>query len=88
MAAATCLRSVDAIVFTGGIGENSTVLRAWIAGRLGILGVPPIPTGDVVEDRVLATASGVPGVLQIESREDFVIAEAVVEVVGKLAPST
>lgn len=82
-AAATCLPSVDAIVFTGGIGENSTVIRARIASRLGILGVPPIPTGDVAEDRVLATASaGVPAVLRIESREDIVIAEAVIEVVG------
>ncbi len=85
-AAATCLPSVDAIVFTGGIGENSTVIRARIAGRLGILGVAPIPTGDVAEDRVLATASGVPAVLRIESREDIVIAEAVVEVVGHWHP--
>jgi acetate kinase len=81
-AAATCLPSVDAIVFTGGIGENSAVIRARIAARLAILGVPPIPTGDVAEDRVLATASGVPAVLRIESREDIVIAEAVVEVAG------
>ena len=81
-AATTCLPSVDAIVFTGGIGENSAVIRARIAGRLGILGVPPIPTGEMAEDRVLATASGVPAVLRIESREDIVIAEAVVEVVG------
>ena len=58
------------------------MIRARIAGRLGILGVPPIPTGDVAEDRVLATASGVPAVLRIESREDIVIAEAVDELVG------
>ena len=81
-AAATCLPNVDAIVFTGGIGENSAVIRARIAGRLAILGVPPVPTGDVDEDRVLASGPGAPAVLRIESREDIVIAEAVVEVVG------
>lgn len=81
-AAATCLPSVDAIVFTGGIGENSAVIRARIAGRLAILGVPPIPTGHVDEDRVLASGPGAPAVLRIESREDIVIAGAVVEVAG------
>jgi acetate kinase len=76
-AAATCLPSVDAIVFTGGIGENSAVIRARIASRLGTLAVPSIPIRDVAEDRVLAAASGATAVLRIESREDIVIAEAV-----------
>ena len=81
-AAATCLPSLDAIVFTGGIGENSAVIRARIAGRLATLDVPLIPAGDGADDRVLATGSGGLAVLRIESREDIVIAEAVVEVVG------
>ena len=81
-AAATCLPSLDAIVFTGGIGENSPVIRARIAGRLATLDVPLIPAGDGADDRVLATGSGGLAVLRIESREDIVIAEAVVEVVG------
>lgn len=81
-AAATCLPRVDAIVFTGGIGEHSGVMRARIASRLSILGVPPIPIVDVTEDRVLATASHSPAVLRVESREDMVIAGAVVEAIG------
>ena len=47
VAAATCLPSVGTIVFTGGIGENSAVIRA--------IGVPQIPAGDGADDRVLAT---------------------------------
>ncbi|MEO7420918.1 MAG: hypothetical protein ABIU87_00795 [Ornithinibacter sp.] len=36
---AAVLGRVDALVFTGGIGENSPVLRAAVLGRLGILAV-------------------------------------------------
>ncbi len=42
-AAATTLRTLDAIVFTGGIGEHADALRARIVDQLGVLGVPPVP---------------------------------------------
>ena len=38
-AAATSLPRIDALVFTGGIGEHSHLIRAGIVGRLGRLGV-------------------------------------------------
>ena len=41
-AAATSLSSLDAIVFTGGIGENAAGVRARIVARLGSIGVAPI----------------------------------------------
>jgi acetate kinase len=33
------LQRLDALVFTGGIGENSTVVRSLVLGRLGFLGL-------------------------------------------------
>ena len=76
-AAATCLPTLDAVVFTGGIGENSGRMRARIAASLSVLGIPTIPNADVDEDVVLTDAARTPAVLRIEAREDIVIAEAV-----------
>jgi acetate kinase len=36
---AAALGGIDAFIFTAGIGENSTTIRARIAARLGWLGV-------------------------------------------------
>jgi acetate kinase len=76
-AAATCLPTLDAVVFTGGIGENSGRMRARIAASLSVLGIPMIPNADVDEDVVLTDAARTPAVLRIEAREDIVIADAV-----------
>jgi acetate kinase len=38
-ALAVVLRRVDAVVFTGGIGENSSEVRRAVLGRLGVLGL-------------------------------------------------
>jgi acetate kinase len=76
-AVATALPAVDAIVFTGGIGENAAGLRARIVRRLSVLGLAPIPEETVAEDAVLSTpgaAAGSPAVLRIEAREDLVVA--------------
>ena len=76
-AAATCLPAIDAVVFTGGIGENSGRMRARIAASLAVLGIPTIPDADVHEDEALTDAARTPAVLRIQAREDIVIAEAV-----------
>ena len=76
-AAATCLPAIDAVVFTGGIGENSGQMRSRIAASLAVLGIPPITDADDYEDEVLTDAERTPAVLRIEAREDIVIAEAV-----------
>jgi len=81
-AAATALKAVDAIVFTGGIGENAAGLRARIVRRLSALGVAPIPEEAVAEDAVLSATGGLrggspgnsPAILRIEAREDLIVA--------------
>ena len=79
--AATALPGLDAIVFTGGIGEHSGPVRRAIVERLGVWGVAPISDEDVEEDAVLSAAAPV-AVLRIEAREDMVIAGQVARLIG------
>jgi len=78
-AAATALPALDAIVFTGGIGENAAGLRARIVARLGSIGVAPIGEESPSEDAILSgpglSPAGLsPAVLRIVAREDLVVA--------------
>jgi acetate kinase len=75
-AAATALPSFDALVFTGGIGEHSGLLRSAITARLGALGVEPLSESSVGEDGVLSEPKARVAVVRIEAREDVVIARA------------
>ena len=71
-AAATSLDRLDAVVFTGGIGEHAGSLRAGIVGRLGVLGLAPIESAENGQDRVLG--AGPPAVVRVEAREDLMMA--------------
>jgi acetate kinase len=73
--AATALPRLDAIVFTGGIGEHAAGVRAGIVRRLASIGVPPIEDSDVVADVLLAKRPV--AVLVVVAREDAVIAREV-----------
>jgi acetate kinase len=74
-AAATTLRTLDAIVFTGGIGEHAAELRARIVDQLAVLGAPAVMAdGSTGPDSILA--AGPPAILRIAAREDIVIADA------------
>jgi acetate kinase len=73
-AAATALASLDALVFTGGIGEHADRIRGDIVRRLATLGVPG-RLAPMEGDGVLA--DGPPAVLVVEAREDRVIAAEV-----------
>lgn len=77
-AAATRLSRLDALVFTGGIGEHATAVRSAIVRRLGLLGLGAIPARRRIGDVVLSTDGARPAVLRIEAREDMVIAQAVI----------
>jgi acetate kinase len=80
-AAATTLPTVDAIVFTGGIGEHASAVRARICERLKLLGVSP-PSDADTEEGLLTTGGPGPAVLAVHSREDVVIAEAAAGFLG------
>jgi len=73
-AVATALPHLDAMVFTGGIGEHSASVRSAIARRLAPLGLPSVPMTDVRNDAVISRSGDGSAVLRIEAREDAVIA--------------
>jgi acetate kinase len=77
-AAATTLPGLDALVFTGGIGEHSARVRDEVVQRLEALHLPQ-PLGGVDGDGI--AAAGPPAVLVVEAREDLVIAREVAQVV-------
>jgi acetate kinase len=75
-ASSSALPRVDAVIFTGGIGEHSGPIRKRIVDRLAVLGVGEITDAEVREDRVLGKSESGPAVLRVEAREDVVIAES------------
>ena len=82
---AVALGGVDAIAFTGGIGENSAAVRAAVLGGLGALGVQLDP--DANEDGeperlVTASTSRVPAWV-VPTREELEIARACLAVLGE-----
>jgi acetate kinase len=75
--AMTRLKSLDALVFTGGIGENAAPIRSRICRRLRIAGVPAARDRHVSRDAVVSSRGRRPVVLRIAAGEDVVIARAV-----------
>jgi acetate kinase len=78
-AAATALPRLDALVFTGGIGEHSASVRSAIVRRLGPLGLGVLPATDVRNDAVISPPGSAVALLRVEAREDAVIARQVAE---------
>src|ERR1700682_780151 len=73
-AAATALVRLDALVFTGGIGEHSGSVRSAIVRRLAPLGLGSLPATDVRNDAVISRPGSAVALLRVEAREDAVIA--------------
>ena len=78
-AIATALPRLDALVFTGGVGEHSAAVRAAVVRRLAPLGVQMVPATDVKNDAVISEPDRGVAVLRVEAREDAVIARQAVE---------
>ena len=77
--AATALPRLDALVFTGGIGEHSASVRSAFAGRLGPLGIAAVPATDIRNDAVISRPGSPVALLRVEAREDAVIARQTAE---------
>jgi acetate kinase len=82
--AATWLRTLDAIVFTGGIGEHAGGVRTAIVGRLAVLGTGEVRAGVADDDEILA--EGPPAILRIVAREELVMARAAAALLAVSAP--
>ena len=81
---AATLGGVDALVFTGGVGENSAEIRRRVCEPLGFLGIELDPDSNehLRCDAVIAAKSKV-RVLIIEAREDLSMLHDVLEVLGR-----
>lgn len=75
-AMAAVLGGIDALVFTGGIGENSPAIRARALGTLGFLGLALDPAAN--EANAARIGAGPVPVLVIPTDEERVIARATV----------
>jgi acetate kinase len=68
-AVSASLERVDALVFTGGVGEHSALVRSRVCTGLHILGIPEAP-GNADGDTVVATSSMGAAVVVVTARED------------------
>ena len=81
-AMATGLDRLDALVFTGGIGEHSHLVRSAVCRRLEVLGVPPPAEVAGDDDARLSQPGQRPAVLRIAAREELTIARGVATALG------
>jgi acetate kinase len=80
------LGGIDALTFTGGVGEHSARLRAEVGVALGFLGVHIDEVRNrqpVAEDRVISASDARVATLVVHSREDLEIAREVRGILGR-----
>jgi acetate kinase len=76
---AAAMGGIDAIAFTGGVGENSAEVRQRAMDRLGFLGIAVDRAANAADggDRRISAPGGVVAALVIGAREDIEIARQV-----------
>jgi acetate kinase len=75
-AMAAALDGTDALVFTAGIGENSSLVRARVCARLGFLGVELDATANERAEPDCTISRGPVAVHVVRAREELVAARA------------
>ncbi|MGP1357209.1 acetate/propionate family kinase [Roseicyclus sp.] len=73
---AAALRGLDGVVFCGGIGENSRMIRARVAEGMGWLGIQVDPGRNAANGPVISPDGAPVTVLTIPTDEEIVIARA------------
>ena len=78
------LGGVDALVFTGGVGENSALLREAVCRQFGFLGLQldAAKNNDAHADADLAAADSAVRVLMIRAQEEWEIARECYRIAG------
>src|SRR6202166_4916661 len=78
---ATSLDRIDALVFTGGVGEHSALIRNRVCSRLSLLGLPKA-LSPADGDAVIGPAGRRPAVVVVTAREDAEMAREARRVLG------
>jgi acetate kinase len=81
-AMAAALGGIDALIFCGGIGENSRLIRARICERLGWMGIEIDHAKNAANARVISSDLARTTVLVLPTNEELVIARAARAAVG------
>ena len=81
--AATALEGFDALVFTGGIGENAAAIRARVLARLSWLGIALDVKANLANASVITIARSQRSAHVIKTNEELVIAKLVRAMLGK-----
>ncbi len=84
---AASMEGVDLIVFTGGVGENDSVLRENVSSSLAFMGVdfdPDLNRGVRGKDKMLTKPESKVKVMSITTNEELVIATDTAEIVSQL----
>lgn len=82
-AVSTSLPRIDGLVLTGGIGQNSALIRAGIVSRLAALGFGGVASPEGDGDALLTQPGWRPAVLRVAAREDAVIARQVASLLSR-----
>lgn len=75
-AMAAAMAGIDALVFCGGIGENSRLIRARICERLGWMGIEIDHARNAANSRVISSEMARTAVMVVPTNEELVIARA------------
>lgn len=81
-ALAATLGGLDRFVFTGGIGENSSAMRAMIVDRLSLFGAKLDPVANLAGGRIISSDDSAILVERRETEEELAIARAVCNSIG------
>ena len=76
------LEGLDAITFTGGIGQRDTELRLEVLRSLAFLGVNVDEKRNAVPETIISAADSAVKALVIETNEEIVVARETVRVIG------
>lgn len=83
---AAVMGGIDILVFTGGIGENSSQSRKDVCSELGFLGIKideEVNNKTHGDEVVISTADSTVKVVVVPTDEEFMIASDTMEIVGK-----
>ncbi len=85
---AAAMGGLDALVFTGGVGEHAAAIRQRAADGLGFLGITVDPAANLAEgpDREIGAGGAAVRTLVVQAREDLEIARGVRQVLAAAGP--
>src|SRR5580692_8390038 len=85
---AAALAGLDAVVFTGGIGERAPAIREKICSGLEFLGIHLDAAQNAANAAVISTIASRVNIRVIQTNEDLMIVQHVLSVLGQSKPKT